>query len=291
MILKIIVFLMATAALVLSILALTKKSDKFTDKKLTPNDIFFIHVGKSGGSTIRDYIKGITHCHMRKPQLKELEQHDAIILNLRDPISRFVSAFNFSYDTINYDVSSLNENSDLTKTINPVHIKDKITKGYAYNKEYNDLINYFKTPNELAESLTSSNKQKRRKALKLMKHETEHINNSLGWYTNNGKIIKKFHKKIFTISIDNFRNDLENISKKLHNKNIPQNIKIKKKNNNKNKYLSDLARRNLYNFYKDTDYATLDVLYKHNLIDKQLYDKYYSNIFNQSQQPGVQKSF
>jgi len=250
---------MAVTALVLSILALTKKSDKFTDKKFTPNDIFFIHVGKSGGSTIRDYMKGIHNTHMLKPKLEDLEQHDVIILNLRDPISRFISAFNYSYDIINNDVFG------------------GFNKADKWDKNYNYLITYFKTPNKLAESLTSSNKEKRRKAYELMNHNAEHITKSLGWYTNNGKFIEKFHTKIFIISIDNFKNDMKSFYKKVYNKDLPSEIQIKRKNNNKNKYLSNLAKRNLYNFYKDTDYATLDILYKYNLIDKKLYNKYYSN--------------
>ena len=41
-----------------------------------------------------------------------------------------------------------------------------------------------------------------------------------------------------------------------------------------------MAIKNLFNFYKDTDYRTIDIMYKHNLISNELYDKYHSKFTN-----------
>ena len=100
-----------------------------------------------------------------------------------------------------------------------------------------------------------------------MTNNTEHIYKSIGYYTNNGGIIKKYHYKIEIISTEFFERDIKRVYKKytihhIHN----QNIVSLRKNINKNNYLSKLAIENLYNFYKDTDYKAIDIMYRYNLI-------------------------
>jgi hypothetical protein len=48
-----------------------------------------------------------------------------------------------------------------------------------------------------------------------------------------------------------------------------------RENKNKDMYLSDLAIKNLLEFYKNTDYQTLNILYEYNFIDKETLDSYY----------------
>ena len=64
-----------------------------------------------------------------------LDNADLIIISIKDPIERFLSAFNYAHKIINYDVSNLNKNSDFSKLIAPFHIKNKVIKGYAYNQD------------------------------------------------------------------------------------------------------------------------------------------------------------
>ena len=250
----------------------------FLNKKynIKINSILYLHVGKTCGSSIKHIFKNklTTICHLNKPSIKNLDNVDLIIISIRDPIERFISAFQYVYNIINYDISNLNKNSDFSKLIAPYHIKNKVVKGYAYNKEYNDLINYFKTPNKLAESLTNNDKNK---AYKLMTNNTEHIYKSLGYYTNNGEIIKKYHDKIEIISNEFFNEDINKIYNKIYHKNYTVDKEvILRKTVNKNTNLSKLAIQNLYNFFKDTDYRTIEIMYKYNLISNELYHKYVS---------------
>tara|TARA_A100001015_G_C14881875_1_gene668783 strand:+ start:191 stop:952 length:762 start_codon:yes stop_codon:yes gene_type:complete len=248
--------------------------------------IYFIHVGKCAGSSIWSHIEFLktTYCHMERDHNKnQVKNKDLIIICIRDPLKRFVSAFNYSYDIINYDVSNLNINSNLKNTIAPDLLKEKIKNGgkNIFDQDYIDLVNYFKTPNFLAESLTSNNQNIKKKAEKLIKHDEEHIYKGLGFYTHNGEIIDKYHKKIHIVSVDYFDRDMENLYKKIYdNKKYPGQLKGSwtRKNNNPNIYLSPLAKKNLYNFYKDTDYLALKKLINYNLITKDLYNKYLSNI-------------
>jgi hypothetical protein len=63
--------------------------------------------------TYRDHVKN------------QANDKDLIIICIRDPLKRFVSAFNYAYDIINYDVSSLNINSNLKHTIASDLLKKK----------------------------------------------------------------------------------------------------------------------------------------------------------------------
>nr|QFG74170.1 MAG: capsular polysaccharide synthesis protein [Megaviridae environmental sample] len=240
---------------------------------LEQNDInhaLFIHVGKSAGSSYREILKLKKEniVHLKKPTPEQLDNANLIIIPIRNPIERFISAFNYVYKIINYDISNLNKNSDLNNTIAPYHIKHKIIRGFAYNKNYNNLVNYFETPNKLGEALSNPNLKK--KALELMTNPTEHIFKSLGFYTNNGELIKKYHKKIFLICNNN---DFINLLQKF-NINKPIEIPKIKQNSNSNKYLSFLAKNNIYEFYKNTDYNTLNLMVKYNLLKKNIFNNY-----------------
>jgi hypothetical protein len=259
---------------------LNKKLEKYPFLNLKYNinnsitNTLYIHVGKTSGSSIKKMLKDklTTVCHLDKPSIKKLDNVDLIIISIRDPIERFISSFNYAYHIINYDISKLNKSSNFSKLIAPYHIKNKVIRGYAFNKEYNDLINYFKTPNKLAESLTDD--KDKNKAYELMTNNTEHIFKSLGYYTNNGEIIKKYHHKIEIISSEYFKKDIKKIYLKLYKGNyIDNDVKLRAVNK-KNTNLSKLAIQNLYNFYKDTDYKTIEIMYKYNLISNELYHKY-----------------
>lgn len=248
--------------------------------------IYFIHVGKCAGSSIWSHVPRdrTTGCHTYRDHVKnQANDKDLIIICIRDPLKRFVSAFNYAYDIINYDVSSLNINSNLKHTIAPDLLKKKIENGgkNTFDQDYIDLVNFFKTPNFLAESLTSSDETIKKKAEKLIKHKQEHIYKGLGFYTYKGKFIDKYHKKIQIVSVDHFDHDMKKLYKKMYDdKEYPGQLKCSwtRKNNNPNINLSKLAKNNLYEFYKDTDYSALKKLLDYKLITKDLYDKYLSNI-------------
>lgn len=238
--------------------------------------ILYLHVGKTCGSSIKHILgnKITTTCHLQKPSEKQLQDADIILISIRDPIERFVSAFNYAHKIINYDTSHMDINSDFSNTIAPFHIKTKVMKGFAYNKEYNDLVNYFKTPNTLAESLTDSHNKE--KAHNLMTNHTEHIYKSLGYYTNNGKIIEQYHHKIVVVSKETFNDDIKRVYHNVFQKELCDNHIIQKRQNDDSQKtcMSQVAIQNARNFYKATDYKTLQVMARYNLISRKLYNQY-----------------
>jgi len=141
----------------------------------------------------------------------------------------------------------------------------------VFEKKYDELIKYF----DLAESLTSTNKDKREKALELMKYPTEHIFKGIGYYLYNGDFVEKNHKNILFVGTnENLESDFKELNKKLGTNYIfngSENI-----NNTKlPKYLSEKAIRNIINWYKG-DYDALHKLAKYNFISKELLKSYYN---------------
>ena len=147
--------------------------------------------------------------------------------------------------------------------------------GITFTKRYDYLINYFKTANNLAESITSDNVEKKNLALELMNYNIEHIYKGIGWYLFNGKFIEKNHKKIiFVGSLENMNEDIDKLNNIL-NKEIDNNLHIRKNKANNDKYLSEKAIKNILNFYKESDYKALKKLLEYNFITKELFDEYH----------------
>lgn len=154
-------------------------------------------------------------------------------------------------------------------------VQSKIKNSNAFPKRYEYLINYFKTPNKLAESLTSKDETDKRLAIELMNNDEEHIYKGIGWYLYNGDFIKKNHNKIlFVGSVENMDNDLQKLNKLLST-NINTNTKIRENKTNNDKYLSKKAIKNLLEFYKNTEYKAIKVLKDYNFITNKLYEDYH----------------
>jgi len=241
------------------------------------NNIRFIHIGKTGGTYIRSVLK-LKQYHLKNNYKLNNEIY---IIWLRNPIKRFVSAFYFSYSNINFNIYKYN-NISLNNCSNPFWVnKKKINNNYyLFNYRYDKLINFFKTPNFLAESLTSNNKYIKSLAYELMNNNIEHIYKGIGWYLWNGDFVKKHYNKIFFVgSQENMDNDIKYLADKLNIK-INNTDKIRENTNNYDKYLSKTAIQNIYNFYKDTDYKALKALLDYKFITKELYDSYFSYKIN-----------
>jgi hypothetical protein len=235
--------------------------------------IYFIHIGKCAGSTIVKYFN-FEQFHLTKPKY---ELNYFYIIWIRNPINRFVSAFNFAHSIINTNTSILNINNlTLDNCLAPVRIAYKMKNNHTFSNEYDELINYFSTPNNLAESITSTDINIQQKALLLMNHSLEHINNGIGWYLDNGDFIEKYHKNIlFVGKLENMNEDINKLCNLL-NIHPPSEIKKVRENNiNTNKILSKLAIENIINFYKNTDYKAIEVLIKYKFIKKDTLDEYY----------------
>jgi len=241
----------------------------------------FVHIGKTGGSTIHEILKQKNiefieyHCH------KNYKNNEKYIIWLRNPLSRFVSAFNYVSHLANYNcngkkLSDINNSNCLL--VQHIHIKIKNNNSFVFNPKYDRLVKLFKTPNDLAEGMTSLNPEIKRNALALMNYDMENIYRGIGWYMNNGNFIKKRNDKIlFVGKQETMKEDIEALSKIL-NVDLNTNHVVRKNNFSpeSSKYLSPLAIKNLIEFYKNTDYAALIELNKNGWITDDVLQNYYT---------------
>jgi hypothetical protein len=262
------------------------------------NNLCFIHIGKTGGTSVRSMCANanvkLTSYHGEKIPWNPSEKY---IIWIRNPIKRFVSAFYFSYCSILLDVSKYNltdvENAhkyyathqNIYKTYTDSTLDDQlsldniITKikyncEYLFSRKIDDLFKFFNTPNSLAESLYSDDLEIKKKAHIIMNSDT-HIKCSIGYYLNNGNLVKNRRNQILFVgkqeSFDEDVTKLENIL------NITfKGIDRKRENTHfHDKYLSDVAISNIIKWYSDTDYNALIELQKCGFITKETLDSYY----------------
>lgn len=238
-------------------------------------NIKFIHIGKCGGTFIENNFDFKNNRYHLNRKYKDNEKY---IIWIRNPLKRFVSAFNYSCNIINLDTKNLDINNlTIENCLAPCRIYKKIRNNntYSYNEEFDNLINFFRTPNYLAESLTSDNLEIKNKAEKLMNYHHGHIFKGIGWYMFNGNFIKNnFKKIIFVGSIENMEKDILKLEKLLSVRVSRE--KIRNNNFKTNKYLSEQAIKNLINFYKYTDYKALKILKEYNFISEELLSEYYT---------------
>jgi hypothetical protein len=242
--------------------------------------ISFIHIGKCGGSTIYTMLKSKFSKYKEYHLIKDYTSTEKYILWIRNPLARFVSAFNHSYTAVNYTFTKEDiPRIKLNNCIVPCRIKDKLksNRPFLYSVEYDSLVNLFKTANALAEGLSSENETIKRKALQLMNSPIEHINKGIGWYLNNGKFVKNRYSKIlFVGKLETINEDIKSLESILHCKfNTNTHLRENKNSSMESKYLSPLAIKNLLEFYKNTDYAALKALYESGWITKEVLDSYY----------------
>ena len=225
----------------------------------------FIHIGKSGGTSVKKTLKKILNIDFIHMQKVEYEPNTKYIIWLRDPLTRFVSAYNFAHNFINKYKN------------NVVNIE---------GQRFIDLVNYFESANNLAENIytdefayelmTYSNYDRCRNT-NCAQH-VNHISKGIAYYLNDGKFIENHHKDIiFVGTLENIENDLNKLQKLLG---ITQLKKIKTQTwdnikTNKSKYLSPLAKQNLKKFY-ELDYYCIQLLVQYGLIDYNKVESYFN---------------
>lgn len=242
--------------------------------------VSFIHIGKCGGTTIHRLLKSSLANYKQYHLNKEYNLSEKYILWIRNPLSRFVSAFNMSKTCLEYnfkkeDIHKISMHNCLApaRFIN----KLRLNRNYVFSPQYDKLIKFFKTPNGLAEALSSDNSIIKKKALRLINSSQEHINKGIGWYLNNGKFVENnINKILFVGKQETMKEDIEKLSGIL---NINLNIDIVVRENiyssEESKYLSPIAITNLIEFYKNTDYAALKQLNKYGWISDEVLASYY----------------
>lgn len=243
------------------------KDELYTFKSFTVNlfpSLSLLHVGKCGGTSIvYHFLNNGIHLqqyHLDRP-FSESYERKYFLLWIRNPFTRFVSAFYHAKNRLEGDLS-----------IVPYRNHDN----FVFSNSYDNLISQYKTANELAEHMSHSHPNLRKIALQCMHHPEEHIYKGLGYYTNNGEFIRKNQNRIFIGRLEHFEEDLKSfIENKLK---IPFSFHAEKKireNKNKNdRFLSKKALENLFSFYKETDFKALQVLLECNLIPKSTFESY-----------------
>ena len=238
--------------------------------------ISFIHIGKTGGTTINKLLNSNINNYKEYHFIKDYNNDEKYIIWIRNPISRFVSAFNHSFYGIHTDIHDIKQ-FDLEHCLMPGRMLDAKDKPFVFSQEYDTLFKQFKNANELAESLTSENINLKNFGYKLMNSLEEHIYKGIGWYLNNGNFVKNRNNRIlFVGKQETMVEDIKALGLKL---NITLNENLKLRENvyvdKKMKYLSEIGIRNIINFYKDTDYAALEQLYIHGWISIDTLNSYY----------------
>ena len=242
-----------------------------------PN-IRFIHIGKCGGTSLlisfKDQDVKLHNYHLHKPEFNPEHQY---IMWIRNPLHRFVSAFDFSAALINLETSDLDINNlTLENCLAPGRIAYKMNHDHTFSPEYDGLITFFKTPTNLAESLSDTDPVIREKAIRLMSHPMEHINQGIGWYLDDGEFIKAHKNNIlFVGKVETMKSDLKKLSTLL---NIPlskEQTLVRENTSPLSKYLSPMAVKNLLYFYKETDYKAIEALFHERWIDESTYQSYF----------------
>lgn len=239
----------------------------------------FIHVGKSGGSSIRWALLSagiqVDEYHTRKPVWRPEYWY---FMWIRNPLTRFVSAFNFSKEIVAFDLSCCDRNRlTMNNCPAPHYIQSRFDHGYAFDAVYDELLTRFPSAAELAESLTSSNRAVREAAFALMRHPQGHIFKGLGWYLDNGAFVRNFSKQLLFVGrLEYFGEDLQRLSAKAELPVADTVVPIHKRKGGTElpRELSSRAVENLRKFYGPSDYAAVQALVEHQHIPRELLDRY-----------------
>ncbi|WP_143333947.1 sulfotransferase family 2 domain-containing protein [Chromohalobacter japonicus] len=197
-----------------------------------------LHIGKTGGTAIREALKNVSteiggvrvfrHGQTFKKNIKEYPE-SKVMFGIREPLSWFVSAFN----------SRAREGRPAY--INPHNPLEKIA------------FDIFSTPNDLAESLSSTDLNVR-KLGEFSMHGIFHVDRCLKYYLHSRDFVKKNSNYIEYIwTQETLEEDFYMIKKLLQvddGSRLPDDDVLRHKTpSSMSTHLSDKAKRNLYNWY------------------------------------------
>lgn len=169
----------------------------------------FIHIGKTGGSAIKSSLencletdKFIIHLRGHTCTLRDIPKGDRFFFCLRDPISRFVSAFNY---------------------------KQRQTERERWKHPKFDLetraLETFKTPDCLAASLSAPDPQTQEAAVEAMQ-SIEHVDTFLlDWFESEEYFQERLDDCLYIAFQATLSSDFERLKKILH---LPRDLSIVK---------------------------------------------------------------
>lgn len=234
----------------------------------------FIHIPKTAGTSLENYLisNDITfnYFHLIK-QHNPSDSADKFITIIRNPFTRFVSAFNYYHTLVSQNLDNISyHNLNIDNCLSPYFTKKKMETDSYFESWIDDGILSFKTANELAEALTSDNPD-----IKSFAHflcDYKHFA-GLDFYLD-ADFVEKYHDNIIWIGKqETLDDDMIRLANLL---NIQNPIPIKKIRENKNamsKHLSDKAIQNLRNFYHK-DFDSLQLLVEYDLIEEEIFISY-----------------
>lgn len=204
----------------------------------TEKTLVYVHIGKCGGGSLWRAIRSsksvkrafhdVVRVHMAQPPILENAKY---LIVVRNPIERTVSAFNWRYNIVVENGGSENmigESQSLTK---------------------------YKTINNLAESLYDDSGELNKEAVEAF-YSIDHMKQNIEFYLSD--LLDQIDKEqIFALVTTELLD--QDIELYLSFKNKYRVHQSRPTQNSDKLPLSDLARRNLYNFSKN-EYATLHKL-------------------------------
>jgi len=196
------------------------------------NNFTLIHIGKCGGSTIYNYLKN-NNFNFEIIHIKKciFDSNKKYIILLRNPISRFISAFYWRYKLI------IKNNTQLNR----------------FHGEKN-ILEYYKSANNLAENITNFD---------ITKNYIHHINEDINFYI--GDFLQNCKKDNILGIITT-----ETMNKDLFDLFGYSNIDHKNKGDEYDKNLSLLGYDNLKK-YLSKDYDCINKLYNLGVLSDEKY--------------------
>ena len=202
-------------------------------------NVHFLHIRKTGGSAIKEALKNIYETpagytlwlHRHKTKLSHIPPGDKVVIFIRDPIDRFVSGF---YSR---------KRQGRPKYYNPWNSIEELA------------FKLFDTPNELAKSLSSKDKERRTFAFKAMRG-IRHVNTYIkDWVISKDYLLARQEDILFIGCQEYLVNDFEILKKLLgippKVTKLPEDpIKSHKSPLNVDKHLSPEAVKNLLEWYR-----------------------------------------